>query len=140
MRILAVDSGSQNIGLAISDPTGTIANPLTVIKHVSRAANAGAIVELAEQHEAGIIVVGQSLDEEGQPTLEGRRAARLAAEIRSQIDIPVVLWDESYSTVEARQAQIKMGTPRSKRKGHLDDFAAAVILQSFLDAQTNDDA
>jgi putative Holliday junction resolvase len=103
MRILAVDPGSQNIGIAISDPTSTIANPLAVIKHVSRAVNASAIVEFAEKHEAGKIVVGQSLDEGGQPTFEGRRAARLAAEVKSQCDIPVVLWDESFSTNEARQ-------------------------------------
>ena len=139
MRILAVDSGSQNIGIAISDPTGTIANPLAVIKHVSRAINAGVIVDLAEKHEATKIVVGQSLDEDGQPTFEGRRAARLAAEIKSQIDIPVVLWDESFSTYEARQAQITIGSPRRKRKGHLDDLAAVVILQSFLDAHMEDD-
>ena len=139
MRILAVDPGSQNIGIALSDPTGTIASPLTIIKHVSRAVNAGAILELAEKHEAGKIVVGQSLDEDGQPTFEGRRAARLAGEIESQSDIPVELWDESLSTVEARQAQIAIGSPRRKRKGHLDDLAASVILQSFLDAQTKAD-
>jgi putative Holliday junction resolvase len=139
MRILAVDPGSQNIGIALSDPTGTIASPLTIIKHVSRAVNAGAIVGLAEKHEAGKIVVGQSLDEGGQPTFEGRRAARLAAEVKSQCDIPVVLWDESFSTNEARQAQIAIGSPRRKRKGHLDDLAASVILQSFLDAQTKAD-
>jgi putative Holliday junction resolvase len=139
MRILAVDPGSQNIGIALSDPTGTIANPLAVIKHVSRAVNASAIVGLAEKHEAGKIVVGQSLDEGGQPTFEGRRAARLAAKVKSQCDIPVVLWDESFSTNEARQAQIAIGSPRRKRKGHLDDLAASVILQSFLDAQTKAD-
>ena len=139
MRILAIDSGSHNIGIALSDPTGTIANPLAVIKHVARAVNAGAIVDLAEKHEVGKIVVGQSLDEDGQPTFEGRRAARLAAEIKSQVDIPVELWDESFSTIEARQAQIAIGSPRQKRKGHLDDLAAAVILQSFLDAHVGDD-
>jgi putative Holliday junction resolvase len=139
MRILAVDPGSKNIGIALSDPTSTFASPLTLIKHVSRAVNAGAILELAVKHEVGKIVVGQSLDEDGQPTFEGRRAARLAAEIRSLSDLPVELWDESLSTVEARQAQIAIGSPRRMRKGHLDDIAAAVILQSFLDAQTKAD-
>ena len=134
MRVFAVDPGSKNIGIAISDPTGTIASPLTVIRHVSRAVNANKIVDLAFKQEAQKIVVGQSFDPDGQPTFEGRRAARLAAEIRSLTDIPVVLWDESYSTNNARQAQIDMGTPRRKRKGHLDDLAAAVILQSYLDA------
>lgn len=138
MRTIGVDPGTKNIGIAISDPTGTIASPLTVIKHVSRSANAATISELARDHTAAGIVVGQSLDEHGQPTFEGRRAARLAAEIRSQIDIPVVLWDESYSTVTAQQAQLELGTPRDKRIGHLDDLAAVVILQSFLDTQNRD--
>jgi putative Holliday junction resolvase len=135
MRILAVDPGSKNLGLALSDPSGTIASPLGVLKHVSRPANAAAIIEVARKHAAELILIGQSLDQDGQPSFEGRRAARLAGEIRSQIDIKVVLWDESFSTHTAREAQIAIGTPRSKRKGHLDDLAATVILQSYLDAQ-----
>ena len=67
-RILAVDPGSKNLGIALSDPSGTIANPLQVIKHVSRSANAAAIAALAEEHEAKRIIVGQSLDPDGQPT------------------------------------------------------------------------
>lgn len=137
IRILAVDPGSKNLGIALSDPTGTIAGPLKVLKHVSRPANAAVIIELAEQHEAEVIVIGQSLDQDSQPTFEGRRAARLAAEIQSQTDLEVLLWDESLSTVAARDAQILLGTSRRKRKGHLDDLAATVILQSFLDARAD---
>jgi putative Holliday junction resolvase len=135
MRILAVDPGSKNLGIAMSDPTSTIANPLTVLKHISRPTNAAAILEIAETHDAQVIVIGQSLDQHGKPTFEGRRASRLAAEIRSQSDIQVVLWDESFSTVEAQQARLALGSPRRKRQGHLDDLAATVILQSFLDAK-----
>lgn len=138
MRILAVDPGSKNLGIALSDPTGTIANPLTVLKHVSRQANATAILEIAESHDAQVIIVGQSLDQNGQPTFEGRRAARLAGEIQSLSDIRVVLWDESFSTVEAQQARLALGSPRRKRQGHLDDLAATVILQSYLDAHHED--
>lgn len=135
MRILAVDPGSVRIGIAISDPTGTIANPLTVIRHISRAVDAATIVDLAAEHGAMKIVVGQSIDEQGYPTLEGRRAARLAGAIRSQTDLPVELWDENFSSVDARQARIALGSPRRKRQDQLDDLAATVILQSFLDAQ-----
>jgi putative Holliday junction resolvase len=135
MRILAVDPGSKNLGIALSDPTGTIANPLTVLKHVSRHANAAAILEIAEKNDVQVIVVGQSLDQAAQPTFEGRRAARLAAEIQSlPNEIEVILWDESFSTIEAQQARLALGSPRRKRKGHLDDLAATVILQSYLDA------
>jgi putative Holliday junction resolvase len=139
MRILAVDPGSKNLGIALSDPTGAIASPLTVLKHVSRPANAAAILELAEEHGVGTIVVGQSLDENGKPTFEGRRAARLAAEIQAQGDLEVILWDESFSTITARQAQIALGSSRRKRQGHLDHLAATVILQSFLDFKADDE-
>ncbi len=85
-----------------------------------------------------MIIVGQSIDQDGQPTFEGRRSARLAAEIQAQTNFEVVLWDEDLSTLSARQAQLALGSPRRKRQGHIDDLAATVILQSFLDAQNAD--
>lgn len=134
MRVLAVDPGAKRLGLAISDLSGTIANPLMVIGHVSRPVDAATIAALAAENHAGLIVVGQSLDEDGQPTLEGRRAFRLAAAIRGQTDLPVVLWDEMDSTQVATAARRAFGSSRRKRGDHLDDLAATVILQSFLDA------
>ena len=134
MRIFAVDPGSKHIGLAISDATGTIASPLTVLLHNSRAADAKAIAEKATAHEAGLIVIGYSLDDEGHPNLEGRRARRLAEAIQIQTTIPVLLWDEAFTTQEARTARIQMGVSRKKRAGHLDELAAAILLQSYLEA------
>jgi putative Holliday junction resolvase len=135
MRILAIDPGEKRIGVAISDPTGTIANPLTVIKHVSRAIDAAMIAQLASEHGARRIIVGQALDIDGQPTPSGRSAARLADAVRSQTDIPIELWDESGSTQAARRARIALGAPRRKRRGHLDELAATYILQTYLDSQ-----
>lgn len=135
MRILAVDPGQTRIGIAISDPTGTIANPLTVLAHHSRAQDAREIIALADQHAVERIIVGQPLDEYGAPTFEGRRAARLGAAIRARTDLPVVMWDESGSTKAAQEAQIALGVSRKRRQGPIDDLAATVILQSYLDAQ-----
>ena len=123
MRILAVDPGQKRLGIAISDPTGTLARPWGVVKHTSRPIDAATIAQVAADEGAGQIVIGQALDVEGQPTVEGRRAARLAAAIRTQTEIPVILWDESGSTQTARQTQIEMGVPRRKRQGHLDAHA-----------------
>jgi len=134
MRILAIDPGEKRLGIAISDPTGTIANPLTVIKHVARPVDAATIASLAQEHGAGLIIVGQALDDEGEPTVQSRRAVRLAEEIRLQSGLPVQLWDESGSTQAARQARMAMGVSRRLRRGHLDDLAATVILQSYLDS------
>ncbi len=133
-RYLAVDPGEKHIGLAISDPTGTIANPYSIINHISRQQDAEAIVKICNKEYISQIIVGQSIDDDGKPTYEGRQSIRLAAAIRSFTDIPVVLWDESDSTKIAHQARICLGTKRSRRKGHIDDLAATVILQSFLDS------
>jgi putative Holliday junction resolvase len=134
MRVLAVDPGSKHIGLAISDPTGTIANPLAVLKHISRLVNAAAVADIARTNGAGLIVVGQSLSDDGEPSLEGRRAGRFAESLRTQTDLPVVFWDESFTTQDARAARIALGGSRKKRQGHLDSLAATVLLQSYLDA------
>jgi putative holliday junction resolvase len=134
-RVLAVDPGEKRLGLAISDESGTIANPLAVIGHVARLIDAAAIAQLAREQEAVMIVVGQPLDSEGNIGPAARRSARLAEAIRSQTDLPIEFWDESGSTRSAQEARVAMGVSRSKRKGHLDDLAATVILQSYLDAQ-----
>jgi putative Holliday junction resolvase len=133
MRILAIDPGDKNIGVAISDPTSTIANPLTIIKHISRSIDAATIAQLALDNEAKLIIVGQALDPDGKPTPQSRRSARLAAAIKNQTNLQVELWDESGSTQAARQARIALGVSRDKRKGHLDDLAATYILQTYLD-------
>ena len=136
MRVLAIDHGEKRIGLAISDTTGTIANPLTVIKHVSRAIDAAQVANIASEQDAGLIVIGQSFDDDGQPNLAGRRAARFAEALQGQTDIPIQMWDESLSTQNARTARIQMGVSRKQRAGHLDQLAATVILQSYLDAHS----
>lgn len=133
MRILAVDHGEKRIGLAISDLTGTIANPLKVIRHVSRVIDATQVAELAAQNQVECIVIGQSFDEEGHPNLAGRRAARFADVLKTQTQISIVMWDESFSTQDARAARIELGVSRKKRSGHLDELAAVMILQSYLD-------
>lgn len=134
MRILAVDHGEKRIGLALSDPTATLASPLTVIKHVSRLLDAAQVADLAAQNEAGLIVIGQSFDDEGQPNLAGRRAAKFAEALREQTQIPVVLWDESFSTQDARSALLELGVSRKQRAGHHDALAAVMILRSYLES------
>jgi len=136
MRILAVDHGEKRIGLALSDPTGTIASPLIVIKHVSRLLDAAQVADVASQNDAGLIVIGQSFDEEGNPNLAGRRAAKFAEALKEQTNIPIELFDESFSTQDARATRIEMGVSRKKRSGHMDELAAVMILRSYLESRT----
>ncbi len=134
MRILAVDPGEKFLGVAVSDPTGTIAGPLTVLRHVSRQEDAGKIVRLAQEQGVERIVIGQATDAQGHPTtLQARRAANLAAAVRELAALPVVLWDETGSTQKALAAWKAMGTAR-RRQRRPDAVAATVILQSYLDA------
>jgi putative pre-16S rRNA nuclease len=134
MRMLAVDPGEKNIGIALSDPTGTIANPLTILQHISRPIDAATIAQIAQEHGVSRIIVGQALDENNQQTPQSRKSIRLAGAIRSQTDITVVLWDESSSTQAVKQALIQSGASRSRRRGHHDALAATYLLQTYLDS------
>lgn len=133
MKVLAVDPGEKRIGLAISDPTGTLARPLCVVKHTARAKDASEIIRLAEDKDVGLIVVGWALDAEGGVGYAARKAQRLADALAQQTSIPIRMWDESGTTRAAIQSRIELGVSRKKRKGHLDDLAASILLQDFLD-------
>lgn len=133
---MAVDPGQKRIGLALSDPTMTIASPMGVLEHVSLLLDAAQILQKAEENHVVLIVIGQALGPDGEETASSRHARKLAAAIEVRNAIRVVLWDESGSTRTVRQARIEMGVPREKRSGHLDEFAATVILQNYLDERT----
>ncbi len=134
-RVLAVDHGEKRIGLAISDPTGSLARALCVIRHVSRPLDAAQVAAIAHDEQVAQIIVGVSYDETGQPNLAGRRAVRFAEALRAQCELPVELWDESLTTQDARALRLEMGVSRKKRSGHLDEVAAAVLLQNYLDVR-----
>jgi putative Holliday junction resolvase len=133
MRILAVDPGDLRIGLALSDESATLASPLTILQHTNRDDNARRIADLAAQHGAERIIVGQAFDEDGQPNLNGRKARRLAGALRDATSLPVELWEESDSTQTALAARRALG----KSGDNIDAEAAAVILQDYLE-QHND--
>ena len=132
-RILAVDPGTKRIGIALSDPTGTIANPHTILLHHSRGSDAKRIAEIANQFEVASIVIGQALLGDGTVGPSGRNSQRLADAIHEISDIQVILWDESCSTLAAQQTALEMGLRRKRRQGHHDMIAAVIILQDYLD-------
>jgi putative Holliday junction resolvase len=138
-RILGVDPGDKRIGLSISDPTQTIASPLTVIEHQSRTEDAFKIISTAMEQGAVLIILGHPDDLDEEPSFQGRKSIRLKDELTLQGSIPVQLWSEYGSTQKAQAARRKMGVPRAKRAGHLDDLAATVILQSYLNSQMDDE-
>ncbi len=135
MKVLAVDHGKKNIGIAISDETGTLARPLAVIAHVVRRLDAARVAELAVLENVEKIIIGVSYDEEGRPNGAGKSALNFMDELRLQCGLSLEAWDESLTTQDARAVKIRFGASKKNRAGHLDDVAAAVLLQSYLDSQ-----
>jgi putative Holliday junction resolvase len=132
-RILALDPGSRRIGLAVSDPTGTLAQPLDAVERRSGRDWAGVIVTLAEELEVAEIVVGLPRHMNGEEGESAAEARQMAETLRSRLNIPVELWDERLTTVAAQRMFRESGvkTPRARR--HIDSVAAALILQGYLD-------
>jgi putative Holliday junction resolvase len=137
-RTLAVDPGEKNIGIAISDPSGTLARPLIVLRHVSMLIDSAQIVKLAEENQAGLIIVGAPTGPDEEEIPQTRHARKFIDSIRTQTDISVLPWDEWGSTQKARAIQLDAGVSQSRRGGHQDALAAAVILQTYLDATKTD--
>ena len=129
MRILGVDLGLRRIGLAVSDPTGTIATPLRAL-HVASVRDAPeAVARAAREVEAEMVVVGVPLGLEGEEArTEVRRAHRFVKALRPLLGLPVRTIDESLST---REGEARLGRRRSESDPHA--AAAAVILQRWLD-------
>lgn len=132
-RILAVDPGEKNIGLAISDPTATLARPLQIVKHESMAVDAAQIAQIALENDVCRIIVGCPTGPDGEMIRQSRHSQKLAETIQAQGNLPVELWNENDSTQTARRNLIEMNVGVTKRGGHQDALAAAVILQSYLD-------
>ena len=134
-RVLALDLGEKRIGIAISDPNRIIATPYGVITHVSRRIDAAQILQIAVENGVDTIVVGQALGEDGEETRQSRHSQQFMKALSEDSKLVIVVWDESYSTKTARKTRVAMGVTRKNRRGHLDDLAATIILQSYLDAQ-----
>ena len=132
-RILAIDPGEKRLGLAISDPTQTIASPLMVLNSQSMKKDARAILETAEDQGAVSIIVGQPQHWDGSDSAQSEGSKRLASLLQELGSIPVELTDEYGTTQAARETRLKMNVSREKRSGHLDDLAASIMLQNYLD-------
>ena len=133
MRILAIDLGDRRIGLAVSDPTGTIASPVGhLTRRPGKRAPIGEILERAKALEADGFVVGLPLDENGDETERSAEARRLAASLGERSGRPVRLVDERFTTAAAHRAIREMGGSTRGRKGDVDALAATVLLQHAL--------
>jgi putative Holliday junction resolvase len=135
-RLLGIDFGERRVGLALSDPSGTIASPLeTIRRRLGKRMPLAALERVAREHEVDRVVVGLPLDLTGHETDWCAEIRAAGEELARRLDVPVSYVDERMTSVRAEKAIRGIGLPRSKReeKSRIDAAAAALILQSWLD-------
>ena len=132
-RWMAIDWGERRIGLAISDPTGTIASPAgTIVRRAGKRAPIAELMRRATALEALGIVMGLPLDGEGDDTVRSLECRRVAGELARRTGLPVALLDERFTTAAALRAVRDLGGSTRDRKGDVDALAATVLLQHAL--------
>jgi len=137
-RVLGLDLGDVRIGVAISDDDRRMAVPLGTI-HTGAPADLKAVGKLVEEHAATTVVVGLPLSMTGERGPAAVKAESFAEALRSTLEVPVELQDERLSTVEAERALREAGVAGKRRRRKVDEVAATVILQAWLDARRRTD-
>lgn len=134
-RVLALDLGEKRIGVALSDETRLLASSHTVIQRSSRKVDFSAIDSIVQERGVTQIVVGLPLQHDGSDGAIARWVRDYAADLSDNLNIPYVLWDESFTTRQAQASMRSRGKKAKKQRQWVDAVAAAFILQSYLDAQ-----
>jgi putative holliday junction resolvase len=135
-RVLAVDWGGKRFGLALSDPTRLIAQPLvTLTRRAHHRAPVADIVELIARHQVTLVVVGLPLDLEGAEGEAAGEVRTLGEAVARRSGVPVTYWDERLSTAAALRSARAVGVRDRDSRARIDQMAAVAILQGWLDAQ-----
>lgn len=137
MRILGLDLGDKTIGVAVSDPSGVIAQGIGVIARTGEENDLRKIKALADQYAVRLIVVGLPWNMNGTLGEQGEKALAFAEKLKKATGLQVQTWDERLTTVAAEKVLLSADLTRARRKKMIDKVAAAMILQNFLDAKRN---
>lgn len=137
MRIMAIDYGDAHTGIAISDPTGFLAGFTTTINAYRPEAVAEQIAQLAAQHGAEELVLGHPKNMDGTRGPRAEKAEAMADMLRQVTGLPVVLWDERRTTIDAHQILFNSGKNAKKWKKTVDAVAASLILEGYLTYKKN---
>lgn len=138
MRVLSLDVGDRTVGVAVSDPTGVIATPVVTIKRgesVDR--DIEEIVSLANAYEVGEIVVGLPISLGNRQTAQTRKVTEFTERLKESIQIPVVYYDERYTTKIAHSVLYEAGIKSRHHKKVVDQLSAVIILEDFLESRRN---
>jgi putative pre-16S rRNA nuclease len=134
-RVLGIDPGTKRVGIALSDPTGTVARPLSWIPAEPESTLVERLVAMIEEQGAEELVVGLPRRLDGSQGPEAKAARQLAASLRQATRLPITLVDERLSSAAAERALIAAGERRARRRQLSDQVAAALILQGHLDSR-----
>ncbi len=134
MRILALDHGTKRIGLAVSDEMALIAQPLEFLAAEPREDFFKRLKEIVDSRQVGEILVGIPRNMNGTYGPAAEKAREFVAALQKVLTIPIKTWDERLTTVQANRFLIETGMRREKRKERVDQTAAALLLQSYLDS------
>jgi putative Holliday junction resolvase len=133
MRILAIDHGTVRMGIAISDELKVIAQPLEFIPAQPFTAFLDRLKELLRLNEVELILVGMPRNMDGTYGPAAQKARDFITALQAAVNVPIKTWDERLTSVQANRYLIQAGTRRQKRKEKVDQTAAAILLQSYLD-------
>ena len=132
-RIMGLDIGDSRIGVALSDPLGMLASPLTIINRTGEPADFEAIMALVRQHQVGRIITGLPLSLDGSLGRQAEKVKAFVAELSRRLEIPVEFRDERLTTVSVKR--MVQGVRKTGRGTRYDAMAAALILQGYLDEE-----
>ena len=133
VRILALDVGEKRIGLAVSDPLGITAQGLEVLIRKDRQTDLARLQEVAREWRVQEILVGLPRHMDGRPGDQAEAILELARSLGAALEVPVTSWDERLSTAQAERVLLEADLSRRRRRQVVDQVAAALILQAFLD-------
>ena len=139
-RILGLDVGDRRVGVAVSDELGLTAQPVMTLVRKNRRLDLSSLRRLVRKYRCNQVVVGNPLYMSGDVSPQALKSQALAQDLQSETGVQVTLWDERLSTTEAHRHLDAAGHQPGKRRGVIDQVAAVLILQSFLDSRRTDEA
>jgi putative Holliday junction resolvase len=136
-RILAIDYGTKRVGIAVSDPTQLIAQGVATLKNDETLLDK--LCTIVHEQDAVQILVGMPYSEDGGKGAKAHEVERFIEKLKEAVALEIETWDESYSSVNAHRAFVETGMKRTKRrqKKRVDEMAARLTLQEYLDHQSN---
>lgn len=138
--MLGLDIGERRIGVAVSDPSGSVATPLKVLDTAKVLGDARVLRHLAEDYDIELVVVGLPLSMDGSEGLQAAAVRRIAERLVQSWSVSMVYFDERLSSVAAKRAMTEAGVSDKDKRGKIDMVAASIFLQSYLDACRDNDS